>query len=66
MNTTDGIASYGLPELFAIIPEDRHAVRDECLRRNAVLAKKLAKLNAQLVKLNKENADLERVYRASL
>lgn len=66
MKSTDGIASYGLPELFAIIPEDRHAVRDECLRRNAVLAKKLAKLNAQLAKLNKENADLEKVYKASL
>ncbi len=47
-----GMRKYLIAELKAVSVDDRHAVRDEAMRRHAIAANKLAKLN-------KEVSDLE-------
>lgn len=41
-NELAGIKKYTLSELRSLPPEDRHAVRDEALRRHAAAVKKYA------------------------
>jgi len=55
MNTTNielaGIKKYTVTELRTVAADDRHAVRDEALRRHELAAKKLAKLQKEVAEL---------------
>jgi len=48
MKTTEGIKSYTLSDLGALLNAgEYHAVRDEAHRRHSIIVKKLAKLQAE-------------------
>ena len=58
-NDLAGIQSYSIAELYSVAPDDRHAVRDEVVRRCDILAakhrtaaRKVEKLLAEMKKLS--------------
>lgn len=53
---------YRLADLRNSIPDDRHAVRDECQRRSELLAKKIGAARRKLAAMEKENQELFHIY----
>ena len=51
LNELAGIKTYTVTELRAVAADDRHAVRDEAIRRHNLAAKKLANLQKQVAEL---------------
>ena len=51
MNELTGIKTYSVIELRTVAADDRHAVRDEAMRRHNLAAKKLAKLQKEVAEL---------------
>jgi len=51
MSNTAGIKTYSVAELRSISADDRHAVRDEVIRRHTIAAKKLSKLQKEVAEL---------------
>jgi hypothetical protein len=51
MNELTGIKTYTVTELRTVAADDRHAVRDEVLRRHTIAARKLAKLQKEVAEL---------------
>ncbi len=53
MNELTAIKTYTITELRTVSADDRHAVRDEVLRRHAIAARKLAKIQKEVAELEK-------------
>ena len=51
INELAGIKTYSVNELRSVAADDRHAVRDEAIRRHNIAAKKLAKLQKEVAEL---------------
>lgn len=51
MNELAGIKTYSVNELRTVATDDRYVVRDEVIRRHAIAAKKLAKLQKEVAEL---------------
>lgn len=51
MKSLAGIKTYSISELFALTGEDRHAVRDEAMRRHALAARRLATAQREITAL---------------
>ena len=50
-NELAGIKTYSVNELRSVAADERHAVRDEAMRRHNLAAKKLAKLQKEVAEL---------------
>ncbi len=50
--TTESIKNYAITELYAISSTDRHAVRDEALRRHALVAARFLKAKKEMESLD--------------
>ena len=46
-----GIKNYSVVELRSVAADDRHAVRDEAMRRHNLVAKRFSKLQKELAEL---------------
>jgi hypothetical protein len=51
INELAGIKTYTVNELRMVASDDRHAVRDEAMRRHSIAAKKFAKLQKEVAEL---------------
>jgi uncharacterized small protein (DUF1192 family) len=59
------MSKYDTHNLKSAVDLDAYAVRDEAYRRSALLCKKIARLNAQLITLNAENEECGRAIHAA-